>query len=107
MFTIRRSPKPNDACSVMSLSRPAVRTLTLSTAIIMGLVTLIGCGQKGDLYLVEPSSQTVQESADVLDSTSHPQDAAFAGLGNDDQYNDNQNMDNFTLPKPSDDPNDY
>lgn len=48
----------------------------------------------------------------MLDSTSHPQDAAFAGIDDDSVSNANnvpntQNAQDFELPEPSTDPNDY
>ena len=61
--------------------------------------------QKGNLYLAESSSQTVKDNTAVLESTSHPQDAAFAKLN--DNANNEPDADNFQLPAPSTDPNDY
>ena len=108
MFTIRRTPKIKSAdlstASSVSASRPAIYKLIAATLVI-GSTVLTGCGQKGDLYLVESSTQTVETNSPVLDSSSHPQDAAFAKI--DDNQNSKQNTDNFQLPKPSTDPNDY
>lgn len=112
MFTIRRTPKIKSAdasafsrnVSSVSASRPAIYKLIAATLVI-GSTVLTGCGQKGDLYLVASSSQTVEINSPVLDSSSHPQDAAFAKI--DDNQNSEQNTDNFQLPKPSTDPNDY
>ena len=104
MFTIRRTPKIKSADSSLSPSRPAIYKLIAATLVI-GSTVLTGCGQKGDLYLVASSSQTVEINSPVLDSSSHPQDAAFAKI--DDNQNNQQNADNFQLPKPSTDPNDY
>ena len=104
MFTIRRTPKIKSADSSLSPSRPAIYKLIAATLVI-GSTVLTGCGQKGDLYLVESSSQTVETNSPVLDSSSHPQDAAFAKI--DDNQNNQQNTDNFQLPEPSTDPNDY
>ncbi|GAA0796681.1 hypothetical protein GCM10009110_00070 [Psychrobacter piscatorii] len=71
------------------------------------MVGLSGCGQKGALYLPESSSQTIEGSQSVLNSTSHPQDAAFAGI-DDDTYQKNDYLDEQQiLPEPSTDPNDY
>lgn len=64
-------------------------------ALIMGsavMIGLTGCGQKGALYLADTSSQTVTNSSDasaseMIDSTSNPQDAAFAGSDDDDYQN--------------------
>ncbi|MGM8900980.1 hypothetical protein ACS8FC_20360, partial [Psychrobacter sp. 1Y4] len=58
------------------------------------------------LYLAAPNNQTVVVS-DQLTSTSHPQDAAFAGI-DDDTYQKNDYLDEQQiLPEPSTDPNDY
>ena len=112
MFTIRRTSKIKSADASafsknipsVSASRPATYKLIAATLVI-GSTVLTGCGQKGDLYLVESSSQTVEINSPVLDSSSHPQDAAFAKI--DDNQNNPQNTDNFQLPEPSTDPNDY
>ena len=112
MFTIRRTSKIKSAdasafsrnVSSVSASRPAFYKLIAATLVI-GSTVLTGCGQKGDLYLVESSTQTVETNSPVLDSSSHPQDAAFAKI--DDNQNNQQNADDFQLPKPSTDPNDY
>ena len=112
MFTIRRTSKIKSADASafsknvpsVSASRPAIYKLIAATLVI-GSTVLTGCGQKGDLYLVESSSQTVETNSPVLDSSSHPQDAAFAKI--DDNQNNQQNADNFQLPEPSTDPNDY
>ena len=103
MFTIRRTSNFNSANLSVDV-KPAVYQLTIATLVI-GATALAGCGQKGDLYLAESSSQTVKDNTAVLESTSHPQDAAFAKI--DDNQNSEQNADNFQLPKPSTDPNDY
>ena len=108
MFTINRTSKIKSAFSKnvpsVSASRPATYKLIAATLVI-GSTVLTGCGQKGDLYLVASSSQTVETNSPVLDSSSHPQDAAFAKI--DDNQNSEQNADNFQLPEPSTDPNDY
>lgn len=102
MLTIRRASKTKYAtvASAASVSRRAISTLIISSAVMLGLS---GCGQKGDLYLVDADSQTVQSSTDMLESTSHPQDAAFSGI-NDDNV---QQPGDLELPEPSSDPNDY
>ena len=87
MFTIRRTPKIKSADASafsknvpsVSASRPAIYKLIAATLVI-GSTVLTGCGQKGDLYLVESSTQTVETNNSVLDSSSHPQDAAFAKI---------------------------
>lgn len=104
MFIIRR---PLNIRGTQNLStnsgHHAIWTLMIGSAVMLGLS---GCGQKGDLYLAEPSSQTVVAS-DQLDSTSHPQDAAFATL-DDDNYDKSRYLEQQqVLPSASDDPNDY
>ncbi len=61
---------------------------TARAAILFGatLFTLTGCGQKGDLYLVDNSAaatEIVQPAADITESGSRPQDSAFATLRDD------------------------
>ena len=112
MFTIRRTSKIKSADASafsrnvpsVSASRPATYKLIAAT-LVVGSIVLTGCGQKGDLYLTDSSSQTVKGNAPALDSSSHPQDAAFAKI--DDNQNNEQNADSFQLPEPSTDPNDY
>ena len=103
MFTIRRTSNFNSANLSVDV-KPAVYQVTIATLVI-GATALAGCGQKGDLYLVESSTQTVETNNPVLDSSSHPQDAAFAKLN--DNANNAQNAEGFQLPAPSTDPNDY
>ena len=103
MFTIRRTSNFNSANLSVDV-KPAVYQVTIATLVI-GATALAGCGQKGDLYLAESSSQTVKDNTAVLESTSHPQDAAFAKLN--DNANNAQNAKDFQLPAPSTDPNDY
>lgn len=104
MFTIRRSLDIRGTQNLSANSgRHAIWTLMIGSAVMLGLS---GCGQKGDLYLAEPSSQTVAAS-DQLDSTSHPQDAAFATI-DDDNYDKSSYLEQQqVLPSASDDPNDY
>ncbi|WP_352336500.1 lipoprotein [Psychrobacter sp. 16-MNA-CIBAN-0192] len=80
-----------------------ISSRTIGTLLLTGafMTALTGCGQKGDLYLVDTNSQMVTNSSEALDSTSNPQDAAFAGL-NDAEYE--QAPDGNYV---SDDPNDY
>lgn len=107
MFTLYRFS--NIGCTPklsVSLSRQAVWSLLLGSA---AMIALPGCGQKGELYLAEPSSQTVIDStaSDQLDSTSHPQDAAFATI-DDDNYDKRRYLEQKqVLPAASNDPNDY
>ena len=103
MFTIRRTSNFNSANLSVDV-KPAMYQLTIATLVI-GATALAGCGQKGDLYLAESSSQTVKDKTAVLESTSHPQDAAFTKLN--DNANNEQNAEDFQLPAPSTDPNDY
>ena len=99
MSTIYCPPKTDDSSLLVGSRRRTIGALIIGSALMVGLS---GCGQKGDLYLVDSASQTVEGSSSMLDSTSHPQDAAFAGLdGND------QDTDVMVLPEPSEDPNDY
>ena len=52
------------------------------------------------------SGKAVRDSTAILDSGSDPQDAAFAKIDGDYQNNE-QNTEDFQLPEPSNDPNDY
>lgn len=79
-------------------------------ALIVGTVMMIaltGCGQKGDLYLVDNDSQMVSSSSEVLDSTSNPQDAAFGGVDDVDYQKTRYLEQKQVLPDVTDDPNDY
>ncbi|MEN6669804.1 lipoprotein [Psychrobacter sp. B38] len=102
MLTIQRASKLDciTVANTSSASRRVVSTLLISGAVMLGMT---GCGQKGALYLEESNSQTGQSSTEMLESTSHPQDAAFAGIDEDNR----QQTPDMALPKPSDDPNDY
>lgn len=84
----------------------------LSTRYVFVSITLIalglsGCGQKGPLYLAD-TNQGLVTSSERLESTSQPQDAAFAGV-DDDEYERTRYLEQqqIILPEPSDDPNDY
>lgn len=104
MSTTHRSANTGYITSSMLTSRRAIATLLMGSAVMIGLS---GCGQKGALYLPESTSQTIDGSPSVLSSTSHPQDAAFAGV-DDDTYQKNDYLDEQQLlPEPSTDPNDY
>ncbi|MDN5621265.1 MAG: lipoprotein [Psychrobacter sp.] len=104
MSTTHRSANTAYITSSMLTSRRAIITLVIGSAMMVGMS---GCGQKGALYLLKSSSQTVEGSPSVLNSTSHPQDAAFAGI-DDDTYQKNDYLDEQQiLPEPSTDPNDY
>lgn len=104
MSTTHRPSAANPASSYVRTSRQVVATLFIGSAVIVGLS---GCGQKGDLYLADSSSQTIEGNASVLDSTSHPQDAAFAGIDDDNYQKTRYLEEQMVLPEPSTDPNDY
>ncbi|MGO2386142.1 MAG: LPS translocon maturation chaperone LptM [Psychrobacter sp.] len=104
MSTTHRPSAANHASSYVRTSRQIVATLFIGSAVIVGLS---GCGQKGDLYLADSSSQTIEGNASVLDSTSHPQDAAFAGIDDDNYQKTRYLEEQMVLPEPSTDPNDY
>ena len=102
MFTTRCTSKIEHSQVSESSARHSIHNLILGTSItIASAALLVGCGQKGDLYLVD-SGKAVRDSTAILDSGSNPQDAAFAKIdGNE------QDTDDFKLPEPSNDPNDY
>ena len=104
MFTIRHSTGQNGSNLCVTSRRQIVYGILIGAAMLLGLS---GCGQKGELYLVESDSQTIESSSAVLDSTSNPQDAAFAGI-DDDNYEKTRYLEQKqVLPDVSDDPNDY
>ena len=76
-------------------------------AIPLAIVAITGCGQKNDLYLVDPATQTVTTSSDDLASTNNPQDAAFADLDDSDYKQERYLEQQQIFPEVSDDPNDY
>ncbi|WP_041757428.1 LptM family lipoprotein [Psychrobacter arcticus] len=102
MFNTQRTSNKQRSNSRLSASRHGVYTLIFGTSIVIASVTLVGCGQKGNLYLVDASSKAVQDSTAILDSGSNPQDTAFAKIDGD-----QKNTEDFQLPEPSNDPNDY
>ncbi len=103
MFTTRYTSKPKHSQTVGSATRYSMYNIMLGTSItIASVALLVGCGQKGDLYLVDAGSKAVRDSTAILDSGSNPQDTAFAKIDSD-----QQNTENFQLPEPSNDPNDY
>lgn len=69
------------------------------------MVTLVGCGQKGALYL-EPSTAAVGTESDTTISTSQPQDASFADI-DDDAYDKSRYLEQKQILSAPDDPNDY
>ncbi|MGP4971597.1 LptM family lipoprotein [Psychrobacter aquimaris] len=94
MFTINRFSKTEHA-NVAGLGHRVISTFIISGVVMMGVT---GCGQKGNLYLTDASNQTVQgatDSAGILGSTRSTQDDSHQG------------MNEFKLPSPSEDPNDY
>lgn len=104
MFIKHHFLKPKSADVLVGGSRRAFYTFLIGSSVMLGVS---GCGQKGDLYLVDSSSQTVQESTDRLNSTSNPQDAAFAGVDDDNYQKERYLEQQQVLPEPSTDPNDY
>ena len=84
-----------------------VCTLVLGGAVVVGVT---GCGQKGALYLADTAttnSPMVSTSSEALDSTSNPQDAAFAGVDDADYDKTRYLEQKQVLPDVTDDPNDY
>lgn len=100
--------KPRLPIAILASRYRLIGALTISGAMMVGLA---GCGQKGDLYLVDTTadtnSQMVTGSSDVLDSTSNPQDAAFAGVDDNDYQKTRYLEQKQVLPDVTDDPNDY
>lgn len=109
MSTIRCSSNIDCPNLPVNASRHAIYALIIGSVLMFGLS---GCGQKGELYLAETSSQTVTDNAEarasqVLNSTSNPQDTAFANI-DDDNYQKTRYLEQKqVLPEASDDPNDY
>lgn len=104
MFIKSYTSKTRHSDAVRSTNRHNLCSVIFVATVAM--TSLVGCGQKGDLYLVDSGSKVVQGSGDILESGSNPQDAAFAKVDGDYQNNE-QNTDDFQLPEPSSDPNDY
>lgn len=90
---------------------PSITTCCQKTCILIVSSTVLfglsACGQKGELYLADTSSQTITSSSEVLESTSNPQDAAFATIDDDDYQKERYLEQKQVLPGVSDDPNDY
>ena len=81
-----------------------------SLVMSLAALALTGCGQKNELYLVDPSTQTVTTSSDALASTSNPQDVAFANIDDsidNSEYQRLRDSESPMFPEVSDDPNDY
>ena len=104
MFIKSYTSNTQHSDAIRSTNRHNLYSGILVAAVAM--ISLVGCGQKGDLYLVDSGSKVVQGSADILESGSNPQDAAFAKIDGDYQNNE-QDTEGFQLPEPSSDPNDY
>ena len=103
MFKTRCTSKIEHSQISESAARHGIYNVILGTSIaIASAALLVGCGQKGDLYLVDSGSQAIKNSTAILDRGSNPQDAAFANI--DDNQQDTAD---FQLPEPSSDPNDY
>ena len=103
MSTTPRASNTRHLGLQMLSGRHTIAVLAISSAVMIGLS---GCGQKGALYLADSGSND-SASQSVLGSTSHPQDAAFAGV-DDDSYEKERYLDEQRLlPEPSTDPNDY
>ncbi|MGM8886293.1 LPS translocon maturation chaperone LptM [Psychrobacter sp. 1U2] len=91
----------------MKTQKPNVILLKFSViGITLVALGLSGCGQKGPLYLAD-TEQGLVTSSEVLESTSQPQDAAFAGVDDDEYERTRYLEEQQVLPEPSDDPNDY
>ena len=92
-----------------SISRATLRSSLLLGILLLGMVAMTGCGQKGDLFITDNSRPTVveQTSSEKLQSTSNPQDAAFSGIDDQTYQKDRYLEQQQVLPDPSDDPNDY
>lgn len=103
-LNIRHPSKTQHTSSLARTNCRAIATLFIGSAIMIGLS---GCGQKGALYLADANSQTIEGSASVLGSTSHPQDAAFASIDDDNYQKTRYLEEQMVLPEPSADPNDY
>ena len=100
MFIKSYTSNTQHSDAIRSTNRHNLYSGILVAAVAM--ISLVGCGQKGDLYLVDSGNQAIKNSTAILDSGSNPQDAAFAKIdGN------QQDIDDFQLPEPSSDPNDY
>lgn len=111
MLTIRRASniEHTNVAHIINTSRRVASTLIISSAVLLGLS---GCGQKGALYLTNEDGEAVQTSSAVISSSSNPQDAAFSGINDDavsraPNASNAQGNQNFELPEPSIDPNDY
>ena len=109
-MTIANSPvnalnkNSSSAVFILASNYRMMCALLVSGAVMVGLT---GCGQKGDLYLADTNSQMVTSSSEELDSTSDPQDAAFAGI-DDEEYQKTRYLEpKQVLPEAPDDPTDY
>ncbi|MBB3106682.1 putative small lipoprotein YifL [Psychrobacter luti] len=90
MFMTRCTSKTEHPQVVVSTTRHAMYNIIFGASIAIASAALLtGCGQKGDLYLVD-SGKAIGDSTAILDSGNNTQDT-----------------DDFQLPEPSSDPNDY
>ncbi len=92
---------------MMNTSKNLLSTRYVFVSITLIAIGLSGCGQKGPLYLAD-ANQGLVTSSERLESTSQPQDAAFAGV-DDAEYERTRYLEQqqIILPEPSNDPNDY
>ncbi len=106
---------PIQPANVSNIKSFPLQRLSIILSIILGvaLLTLTGCGQKGELYLTAASSQNASQTivtetaSDALNSTSQPQDAAFATIDDDGYEKSRYLEEKRVMPAVSDDPNDY
>lgn len=107
-MTLAKSSK-NTRQKYCSSAATIVASRLIGVSIISGamMVGLTGCGQKGDLYLVNNDNQMVSSSSEAIDSSSNPQDAAFEGIDDADYQKTRYLEQKQVLPDVTDDPNDY
>ena len=83
--------------SSFMVNEPTARIVRLlGAACLSSAFVLVGCGQKGDLYL--PAGDASAEGQQMIESGNYPQDDAFDRVDDDTMA---------ALPEPSADPNDY
>lgn len=110
MFIIRRASN-SDRRYPISVS-PSRYAIYVCCALIISSAGLTSCGQKGELYIAQPSQTSDQmivteTASEALDSTRQPQDAAFATI-DDDGYDKTRYLEQKqVMPAVSNDPNDY
>lgn len=108
MATIMRFPIIHRCARPFVSEANAPKTIkAIKRVCLMAIViSLTGCGQKGALYL-EQSEAMVGAESDTTASTSQPQDAAFAGIDDDDYEKERYLEQKQILPVTTEDPNDY